>query len=216
MKLLTTITLGLITTTSLFAQTTMCFKEDHKSMTTIENTALDGGECNGTLNTKEMKANGWSVDDIKITTNNGKYNFIYIFKKNQTQSNFSQLNRNANITDAELENRILKKLEAKKIQEEKEIEIERVLKNKLAGRNLYIGKCQSCHGEEAKKKPYNTSRALINLSKEEIEESIRDYSNDDKDGGYAMVMKPYANLLTKDKIEQVYQYIQTLKIKKSK
>jgi hypothetical protein len=76
MKLLTSITLGLITTTSLFAQTTMCFKENHNSMATIENTKLDGGECKSTYSIKDMKVKGWNVDDIKITTKEEKYNFI--------------------------------------------------------------------------------------------------------------------------------------------
>jgi hypothetical protein len=57
----------LLSSTSLLADTTMCFKENHKSMTTIESTPLDGGVCNGKFSVNDMKAKGWNVDDIKIS-----------------------------------------------------------------------------------------------------------------------------------------------------
>ena len=46
----------LLSSASLFADTTMCFKENHKSMTTIESTPLDGGICAGKFSVNDMKA----------------------------------------------------------------------------------------------------------------------------------------------------------------
>ena len=83
MKLLTSITLGLITSASLFAQTTMCFKENHTSMATIESTILDGGLCSSTKTVQDMKNEGWNVDDIKIEKSSKGNNYIYIFKKEE-------------------------------------------------------------------------------------------------------------------------------------
>ena len=211
MKLLSSITLTLLASTLAYSQTTMCFKENHNSMTTIENTALDGGECNGTLNTKDMKANGWNVDDIKITTNNGKYNFIYIFKKNQSQSNFSQVNTNANMTDEQLENRILKRLEAKKAKEIKEKEIERVLNNKIAGKEIYIAKCQSCHGEKGEKAAYNVGNPLKDLSVDDMAHAIGQYTNRHDYGyGYNMVMRPIAANTTKADLAKIKDYLNSV------
>ena len=36
----------------------MCFKENHKSMSTIENTPLDGGICAGKYTVNDMKTKG--------------------------------------------------------------------------------------------------------------------------------------------------------------
>ena len=57
----------------------MCFKEN-ASMTTIESTPLNGGACNGKYTVNDMKAKGWSVDDIKISQTANGMNFIYILK----------------------------------------------------------------------------------------------------------------------------------------
>ena len=48
-------TILLFGTTSIFAQTTMCFKENHSSMSTIETTALNGGACDGKYSVNDMK-----------------------------------------------------------------------------------------------------------------------------------------------------------------
>lgn len=213
MKLFTSVTLTLLTSTLAFSQTTMCFKENHNSMSTIEATKLDGGECKSTFSLNEMKAKGWSVDDIKITTKDSKYNFIYILKKGNTSNTL--VSPNANLNEKQLEEKILKKLEAKKVQEEKEAKIEKALKSKIAGKEIYVNKCQSCHGESAEKTTYNT-RALRTLSLEEMKLSIRKYTIEDPETGFEMIMKPYADMLNKEKIEQVYEYIQKLKTSEAK
>lgn len=206
MKLLTTITLGLLTTSSLLAQTTMCFKENHTSMATIETTPLNGGACNSSKSVKDMEKEGWSVDDIKIESSSNGNNYIYIFKKES--STISSLD------EEKLEERIMQKLETRKKEEliAKKIQIkERMSKN---GRELYIDKCQQCHGEKADKLAYNSSRPLINLNLSDFEQAIRDYTLDEYDRGYAFIMKPYANLMNSQRIKDVYSYIQSLKPKK--
>ena len=69
----------------------MCFKEGHSSMSTIENIALEGGACAGKYSIKDMKAKGWSVDDIKISQGSNGMNFIYILKDGKQFSQFLQI-----------------------------------------------------------------------------------------------------------------------------
>ena len=214
MKLIAPLTITLFATTALFSQTTMCFKENHNSMSTIEATKLDGGECKSTFTINDMKSKGWSVDDIKITTKESKYNFIYILKKGTDSSTL--MVPNANLNEKQLEEKILNRLEAKKVQEEKELKIEEKLKSKIAGKEMYMNKCQSCHGEKGEKTPYNTSRPLKDLSLEEMESAITKYAVEDDVTGYEIIMKPYASMLNDKKIKEVYEYIQTLKISESK
>lgn len=201
MKLLT-FTLGLLAFTTLQAQTTMCFKENHTNMMTIEDVKLAGGECQGTKSAKEMKTNGWKIDDIKINGND----YIYIFKKEATNL--------ASLDESALKAKILETIKQKEI-EDKAIALyklkERMSKN---GKALYINKCQQCHGEKADKRAYATSRPLIDLTLDDMQISIRDYVNEEYDRGNAFIMKPYANLLTVDRVKDVYSYIKSLKPKK--
>lgn len=203
MKLLTLISLGLLTTSTIFAQTTMCFKENHKSMSTIESTALDGGLCSSSKSLKEMKKDGWAVDDIKIESTSKGKNYIYIFKKDEVL--LSTLN------EEELEERIMQKIEKRK----EVAGLERIVKAKRKmskkGKDIYINKCQTCHGEKAEKTPYNNSRPLINLDLNDFQQAIRDYTVDEYDRGSAIVMKPYANMMNKTRNKEVYLYIQSLK-----
>jgi len=102
-----------------------------------------------------------------------------------------------------LEVRKKEEAEAKKVQIK-----ERMSKN---GKDIYINTCLQCHGEKADKKAYNTSRPLIDLNLSDFKQSIRDYTMDDYDRGAALVMKPYANILTTKKVKDIYSYIKTLK-----
>ena len=118
-------TILLLGSTSLLADTTMCFKENHKSMSTIENTPLDGGICAGKYTVNDMKTKGWSVDDIKISQTANGMNFIYILKNGSTVAvQSSQFSGN----QAQMEANILAKLEAKKEAEEK-AKVEKELKD---------------------------------------------------------------------------------------
>ena len=101
----------LLSSTSIFAETTMCFKEN-ASMTTIESTPLNGGACNGKYTVNDMKAKGWSVDDIKISQTANGMNFIYILKTASSVQATPVIAGN----QADMEARIIEKLE-KKIEE---------------------------------------------------------------------------------------------------
>ncbi|MDY0051499.1 MAG: cytochrome c [Aliarcobacter sp.] len=198
--ILSTILLG---SSLLLADTTMCFKEDHKSMSTIENTPLDGGICAGKNSVTDMKAKGWLVDDIKISQSANGMNFIYILKTPVSQTTTSNFSGN----QADMEARILEKLEKKKEAEKKAIEIKAIKDAAIAGENTYVNKCQSCHGVNGEKNAYNTSRPLKDLSIEDMSVSIRDYKLGNKTSGNAIIMAPYANYLDAKDIKGIYSYL---------
>ncbi|MEA3384384.1 MAG: c-type cytochrome [Campylobacterota bacterium] len=79
-----------------------------------------------------------------------------------------------------------------------------------AGEKIYNKTCKRCHGDGTIS-AYNRARPLASLNEDEIAESIRDYSLDEKDNGMAILMKPYANSLIDKDIKDVAAYIQTLK-----
>jgi len=194
MKLLITLFISTLFVIQLNAQTTMCFKENHKSMATIENIKLDGGECNSTKSVKEMKKDGWKIDDIKIDNNN----YIYLFKKSTDLTNIDM---------ATLEAGIIKKLEAKKV-EEKKIELAKIqVANMSRGKEFYIAKCQNCHGENAREEMYN-SKPLISLSKKDFKNAIQHYQNGIRQD---ISMEAYANSMDPNDTKNTYTYIQSLK-----
>jgi len=90
--------------TIMMADTTMCFKKDWVDPSTIESTALDGGKCMGNKSLQDMKANGWIVEDIKISSGNSGMNFMYVLKKGGMV---------AVVSDQDLEERMAK-IETKK------------------------------------------------------------------------------------------------------
>lgn len=209
MKLLAPLTITLFATTALFSQTTMCFKENHNSMSTIESTKLDGGECKSTFTINDMKTKGWSVDDIKITTKESMYNFIYILKKGNISTNLVASGSNLNQQD--LEDKILKRLEDKKVQELKELKIEKELKEKAFGKEVYTNKCQSCHGQKGEKSAYNAARPLKDMSLEDMEYAINRYTNDSSYGnGYQIQMNSIAPNTTKNELEQIHNYLNSI------
>ena len=60
------------------ADTTLCYKNDWKSPSTIETTKLDGGECKGEFSYQDMLKNGWYLKDIKISKGENGLNYSYI------------------------------------------------------------------------------------------------------------------------------------------
>ncbi len=60
------------------AKTTMCYKNEWKSPSTIETVKLDGGECNGNFSYKEMMKKGWNLKDITITKGKEGLNYTYL------------------------------------------------------------------------------------------------------------------------------------------
>ena len=197
----------LLTSSSIFADTTMCFKENHQSMSTIENTALDGGLCAGKNTISDMKAKGWNVDDIKISQTPNGMNFIYILKTQVSQA-VSSSNFSGN--QADMEARILEKLEKKKEAEKKAIEVKAIQDAAINGEKTYVNKCQSCHGTNGEKNAYNTSRPLKDLSIEDMTVSIRDYKLGNKNSGNAVIMTPYANYVNENDIKGIYSYLQKI------
>ena len=197
----------LLGSTSILANTTMCFKENHNSMSTIESTKLDGGECKSLYSINEMKSKGWSVDDIKITTTSNGMNFIYILKQANTNLNSNIV---PSLSSEDMEKRILANLQKKKEEEQKAKELEEKINLEDEGEKLYTTKCQSCHGQKGEIKVYNVSKALNTLSLEEIQDSLRDYKLYSKDNGYAIVMIPYAKSFPQSDIEKVYAYLQKI------
>lgn len=195
-------TLALSTLT--FAQTTMCFKENHTNLATLETTALDGGECKSQYSLTDMKNNGWRVDDIKINNSN----YIYILKKGTTSTAF--VNTNSNISQEELEKRVLARLEAKKEKEKKEKEIEEKIASTNNGKDIYINKCQVCHGEKGLKEPGMSSK-IAKQTFEEYEGSIKGYRNGTYDLGTAVQMSSYAYAVSEQDIKDTYNYLQSLK-----
>ena len=71
---------------TLLAQETICFKNGVDKPSMIEEVALDGDVCKGTLTVNDMKSNGWDVLDIKISTSQNKLNYSYYFYKDSNQS----------------------------------------------------------------------------------------------------------------------------------
>ena len=182
--------------TMLSADTTMCFKKDWSDLGAIETTFLDGGKCAGAKSVVDMKEDGWIVDDIKISSAKNGMDFIYVLKKDS----------GVVLTNNQLEDR-LEKMQEKKIEEEKKENIQLAKEN---GKKIYTSKCISCHGDGSIR-AYNTARPLRDLSVDEIKTSIRAYTHDEKDNGMAILMKPYADLLGSTDVENVADYIQTLK-----
>ena len=196
-------TILLLSSTSLLADTTMCFKENHKSMTTIESTPLDGGICNSKFSINDMKAKGWSVDDIKISTTATGMNFIYILKT----ASSTQVTPVISGNQADMEARIVEKLEKKKEAEIKAKEVQAIKEAAIDGEKLYTSKCQNCHGANGEKSAYNSARPLKDLSLEDMQESIKDYKNGNKNSGNAIIMAPYANFIDYKELKGIHAYI---------
>ena len=197
-------TILLLSSTSLLADTTMCFKENHKSMTTIESTPLDGGICNSKFSVNDMKAKGWSVDDIKISQSAAGMNFIYILK---TANSATPTTSNFVGNQAQMEANIIAKLEKKKVEDEK-AKVEKELKEaSIDAEKLYTSKCQNCHGTKGEKSAYNSSRPLKDLSLEDMQESIKDYKNGKANSINANIMAPYANFIDYKELKGIHAYI---------
>ena len=195
----------LLTSTSLLADTTMCFKEGHSSMATIENIALEGGTCAGKYSIKDMKAKGWSVDDIKISQGSNGMNFIYILKDGKTVQPIYSSNISGN--SADMEARILEKIEKKKEEEKKAKELERRVSLQEDGEKIYIAKCQSCHGEKGELQAKGFSRPLNTLSQDDMRSSISGYQNGTYNRGMANIMQPISSTITFETLEKVSAYL---------
>jgi len=192
------------------ASTTMCFKKDHMDPSDIESIPLDGGECKGMFSVKDMKNQGYNVDDIKITVSKGGMNYMYVFSKQKVI--IGNVNTKAPagtqvLTKEQLKSYLNELKEEEKIEEKRKKELGDI----ALGKEIYVSQCASCHGEKAEKRAYGVSRALNTLEFEEIEEAINEYDLDIRKGKYAFLMQPYAANLTKNKLRGIVEYIRTLK-----
>lgn len=174
-------------------------------MSTIENIALEGGACAGKYSIKDMKAKGWSVDDIKISQGSNGMNFIYILKDGKTvQPTFSS---NLSGNSADMEARILEKIEKKKEEEKKTKELERKVSLQADGEKIYTAKCQSCHGTKGELEAKGFSRPLNTLSQEDMRSSISGYINGTYNRGMASIMQPITSTITSETLEKVSAYL---------
>lgn len=69
---------------NLFAQETICYKNNVDKPSMIEEVGLEGDICKGKLTVNDMKNDGWDILDIKITSSQNKFNYSYYFYKNST------------------------------------------------------------------------------------------------------------------------------------
>jgi len=191
----------------LSASATMCYKKEHLDPSTIESIALSGGECKDKLSVNDMKKNGYQIDSMKIQNGKTGFNYIYVFQK-ETKNAITApaVTPSSSLTDEELTARI-EKIQKKKVEQKKKEEIVSAVKS---AENLYNTTCKRCHGDGTIR-AYNLARPLKELSLEDMQISMRDYSNGTKDNGMAILMQPYSNLVTKKDIDGIYNYLKTLK-----
>jgi len=197
----------LCTASILNASATMCYKKEHLDPSTIETVALSGGECKDKYSVVDMKNDGYKVDSMKIQNGVDGFNYIYVFQKNDSQPLENQSINSMTLTDEQLTQRIeniQKAKEIKKIEEEKTIAAEN-------GKTIYTSSCVQCHGSKAEKYAHPAIDKLSSLSFDKFDKSIREYVNDEKDNGMAIIMRPYADSLMSNDIKDVYEYIQTIK-----
>lgn len=195
------------------AEITICAKENLDSIINIEEKTLDGGECKNKYSLNEMKKNGWQVQDAKITTKENKYSIVYILNKSNNQINTTT----SNINEKDLEEKIIKKLEAKQVKKENKIKQEKSENLIELGKKIYVSKCQTCHGQKGEKAAYGTSKVLNTLSYEDMKFAINDYTSydpknpeDTYDNGNAIIMRPYAANITNYELQNIKNYLDSI------
>ena len=165
----------------------MCYKENLSTISAIEKVKLNGTYCNGTKSISDMKNESWVIDDIKITTKEDKYSFIYIFAKKDLNNKIYTVNTVAP--------------EPTKLSEKEKA---------LQGEKTYKNKCSSCHGIDAKAKPMNSDK-LTDIYENQYYQKMNEYSLGRYNTITARQMNEVANFLNNDEIENIYLYIQSIK-----
>jgi len=84
------------------AKTTVCYKKDWNSPSTIETTSLDGGECASKYSIKQMKDMGWNVLDIKIDSSENSLSYQYLLTNDAINTNSTQEVKVASNTNNQL------------------------------------------------------------------------------------------------------------------
>ncbi len=202
----------LLLATSSFASTTMCFKESHSSMATIESIALDGGECAGKYSINDMKAKGWNVDDIKISQTPKGMSFIYILKS-PNHSKVAPMVAGgavggAAISQEQMEANIMAKLEAKKVAEEKAKVEQEVKEAKIDAQGIYTNQCQNCHGAKGEVRKGNSR--LNELTTEQMEEALKDYKLGVGEKASSVYAPSHINFLNDKTIKGIKAYLDSI------
>ncbi len=174
-----------------FANTTMCYINNIKDISKVESKKFDGGECKGKYSIDDMKAKSWSVDDIKISKKDNGFDFIYILKKDIKSSSKIDYDK------------LSKVVEKNKKEDEKKL----IFSN---GEKIYKTKCQSCHGSKGELTPQNVSLAINKYDLDTLQDTMRAYTWNEQDKGFAMVMKPYADIVTPKDIKGIYEYLKSI------
>ncbi|QEZ88428.1 c-type cytochrome [Aliarcobacter cibarius] len=202
----------LLLATSSFASTTMCFKESHSSMATIESIALDGGECAGKYSINDMKAKGWSVDDIKITQTPKGMSFIYILKSPDHAKIAPMVAGGAvaggSISQEQMEANIMAKLEAKKVAEEKAKVEQEIKEAKIDAQGIYTNQCQNCHGAKGEVRKGNSK--LKDLTIEQMEEALKDYKLGVGEKASSVYGPSHINFLNDKTIKGIKAYLDSI------
>lgn len=81
---------------NLNAKTTTCHKNEWTKPSSIESTALDGGECNSEFSLNQMQKKGWFIEDIKIKSATKGLSYTYILT-NIDPINIEKWQKNKNI-----------------------------------------------------------------------------------------------------------------------
>lgn len=200
----------LLGTTFVLADTTMCFKENHSSMSTIETIALDGGACEGKFSVNDMKNKGWVVDDIKISQSTTGMNFIYILKTPTTVQTGTAFVGN----QAQMEANILAKLEQNKQIQEKAKKQKELEETKVDGKAIYVERCQSCHGVNGE--IVKGDRAVNSMTIEDMQETLKDYTLG-LNGKESSIQAPvHVSNLNNKTIKGIYIYLKDLNNPSSK
>ncbi len=89
--------------------------------------------------------------------------------------------------------------------------IDRIFNNKtvnINGKNIYIKKCASCHGQKGNINPSSQTRYLKNMTRQELEDAIYGYRNDMHYGGFMKtIMQQKAIGLNENKVVAIYNYL---------
>jgi hypothetical protein len=79
---------------------TMCYVENWTNPSNVESINLNGGECKGKKSIKDLKKDGWEVDDIITSKTDKGTNYMYIMKKDVEESIVKRVLQNPELLSA--------------------------------------------------------------------------------------------------------------------
>jgi len=194
----------LLLTTSLFADVTMCYKENFTTPSKIETVTLDGGECNGKYSVTDMKKNGWSIKDISTSKGDNGLNYSYVFSKDSSVVAPAVVQA---ISSESLKQQMAV-LDKERIAQEKINKETDAIAN---GKRVYESQCARCHGIHGELAPY-TSKKLVGMDSDEFDDSMRAYGVNQKNSSAAIIMGPYS-LISIERID-VIKYLESIDVLK--